>query len=68
MIIDGKEANSAAAYKAGYNDSLNGKPCDTAAMNGALSGHYTAGYVTGRMKARADNRRVAAQYSSNEIL
>ena len=61
MIVDGKEMNSVTAYKAGYDDSLNGKPSDSAAIYGALSGHYTKGYATGLMKARADSKRAATQ-------
>jgi hypothetical protein len=68
MIIDDKEVNAKTAYKAGYDDSLNGKPCDSAAIYGALSGHYSAGYATGRMKARAGSRRAATQHSPHETL
>ena len=61
MITD-KEVTAETVYKAGYADSLNGKPCDSAAIYGALAGHYTAGYATGLMKARADSRRAATQH------
>jgi hypothetical protein len=54
VIVYGKEINPSTAYKTGYDDSLNGKPSDPAAIYGALADHYAKGYAAGLMKARAD--------------
>jgi hypothetical protein len=68
MIIDDKEVTSVTAYKAGYDDFLNGLHRDSATIYGSLIGHYDAGYATGRMKVQADNRRTAAQHRLHETL
>ena len=68
MIVDDKEVTSVTAYKAGYDDFLNGLDRDSATIYGSLIGHYAAGYATGRMKALADNRRTAAQHRLHKKL